>query len=229
MLNENSLDCQAISSRLYKLRSGKEKEFIEDTEGKKKFKRSRKGKPKYSLEEIEQKTGINRASLAQMEESFSPDKITLSDLYALAKCYECDVGFLLGEYECRTKDLQGIRDYTGLAESAVERLSDLKYMERKFLDNLLAVNDGGYLRQLSDTYRQYENFHEQVSLYGLDYAAISDRDMLDLISKEDKESFMRFKLYDVFLRFADDSIIKKNRNYIIARTPIEETESQNTK
>ena len=45
------------------------------------------------------------------------------DVYlSLCNALDCDMGYLFGEHDCKTKDLQGVCDYTGLTESAVEQL-----------------------------------------------------------------------------------------------------------
>lgn len=38
----------------------------------------------------------------------------------LCKALDCDMGYLFGEYECSTVDVQAISDYTGLSEKAIE-------------------------------------------------------------------------------------------------------------
>lgn len=50
------------------------------------------------------------------------NQVNLLWLPAISEIGSCDYSFLFGESECKTKDLQGVCDYTGLTESAVEQL-----------------------------------------------------------------------------------------------------------
>ncbi len=47
-------------------------------------------------------------------------------IFALARIFECDCGYLLGEYEERTHDAMGICKATGLSEESVNTLCSLK-------------------------------------------------------------------------------------------------------
>lgn len=47
-------------------------------------------------------------------------------IFALARIFECDCGYLLGDYEERTHDTMGICKATGLSEESVNTLCSLK-------------------------------------------------------------------------------------------------------
>ena len=42
--------------------------------------------------------------------------------FQLCKALRCDMGYLFGEHDCSTKDIQGVVNYTGLTERAVSAL-----------------------------------------------------------------------------------------------------------
>lgn len=49
-------------------------------------------------------------------------QFTLPFLLACCDIFNCDMGYLLGEYECKTRDSQFIHDQTGLPEATVHQL-----------------------------------------------------------------------------------------------------------
>ncbi len=45
--------------------------------------------------------------------------------FRLCEALHCDIGYLFGERECSTKEIQGVKDYTGLSAESIELLSKL--------------------------------------------------------------------------------------------------------
>lgn len=76
----------------------------------------------------EQKPHFGRNTLSDLEngkeEAFSAVK--LSQWEALCEKFNCSIGYLLGEYDSRSYDLQYIYDLTGLSEKAVDKLLKVK-------------------------------------------------------------------------------------------------------
>lgn len=65
--------------------------------------------------------GITRQTVSKWEKG--EGEITVNDLVKLCKIFNCDMGFLLCEYdECKTRDLQYIHDVTGLSEDTIRIL-----------------------------------------------------------------------------------------------------------
>lgn len=65
--------------------------------------------------------GITRQTVSKWEKG--EGEITVNDLVKLCKVFNCDMGFLLCEYdECKTRDLQYIHDVTGLSEETIRIL-----------------------------------------------------------------------------------------------------------
>lgn len=68
---------------------------------------------------------IGRNTLSAFENGGQID-LDIYRLKAMSEILSCDIGFLIGEYdECKTKDAQGVRAYTGLSASSIELLSKL--------------------------------------------------------------------------------------------------------
>lgn len=65
--------------------------------------------------------GISRNTLSLIENG-NQTALTFDFLYKASKIFDCDIGFLLGEYEEKTKDVHDICSVTGLSESAIENL-----------------------------------------------------------------------------------------------------------
>ena len=49
-------------------------------------------------------------------------KFTLPFLLACCSLFHCDIGYLLGEYSCKTRDIQFIHNETGLSEESISFL-----------------------------------------------------------------------------------------------------------
>ena len=64
----------------------------------------------------------------------------LSDMLSLCNIFECDLSYLLCENDCKTKDLQGIQDYTGLSEPAITNLLSFQQSEMQTVSKVIASN-----------------------------------------------------------------------------------------
>lgn len=81
-----------------------------------------------SLEAFSQKINITRQTLSRWEkgEGVGP---SVSDLLRMCEIFNCDFGYLVGEYECRTRSETDIQAVTGLSEKSIEELEMLHLME----------------------------------------------------------------------------------------------------
>lgn len=81
-----------------------------------------------SLEAFSQKINITRQTLSRWEkgEGVGP---SVSDLLRMCEIFNCDFGYLVGEYECRTRSETDIQAVTGLSEKSIERLEMLHLLE----------------------------------------------------------------------------------------------------
>ena len=70
------------------------------------------------------KLTVTKSSVESWEKANSTPKSVM--LPAICDVGNCDVGFLFGEHECSTKDLQGVVNFTGLSEESVSILAAAK-------------------------------------------------------------------------------------------------------
>ena len=79
----------------------------------------------FSQEELGEKVFVSRQLLSKWEkEKACP---TLENLTALCNIFDCEIGYLLCEYNCKTREATDIQSETGLSEKAILVLSRLKY------------------------------------------------------------------------------------------------------
>lgn len=78
------------------------------------------------LEELENKgVHISRGSLSDIENGNEKGFLHLDLLSALADLYDCEIGYLLCEYDCKTGRNTDIKAVTGLSEKSIEALQRL--------------------------------------------------------------------------------------------------------
>ena len=72
--------------------------------------------------------GIGRNKISNVENGVVKDvkSLSLDALEALCDLFECDLGYLLGEYDERQRVAAEVCDATGLTETAAQRLLNLK-------------------------------------------------------------------------------------------------------
>ena len=107
---------------------------------------------------------IGRNTLSDIENGSYPN-IPLNFLTAFAKICECDVGYLLGEYDHRTIENKDICDATGLFESAVETLKTLKTHTEKYQDVSGRFTELDCLNFIMNDSRQFMEFLDNVASY----------------------------------------------------------------
>lgn len=82
----------------------------------------------YSQEKAEEEIHVSRETLSKWERGVTSPSV--DDLVRVSKAFKCDFGYLVGEYEERTRPVTDIRAETGLSTKAIEILKILnKYSE----------------------------------------------------------------------------------------------------
>lgn len=107
----------------------------------------------------EHHAGVGRNTLSKLENG-AKVKLTLDTCLALCEIMDCDLDYLMGVNNCKTKDAQGVADYTGLPEEAVDTLHKLASDAGAFLliEDLLTSPD--LLRELGRAYyTHWFSFH----------------------------------------------------------------------
>lgn len=90
-------------------------------------------------------TPLARNTLSAIENG-DGNRLTLHFLMQACKLFECDVGYLLGEYtDAKTYDVQYIHDQTGLTMDAICKLQRIKTEVAEYSDVLSAfIEDGNF-------------------------------------------------------------------------------------
>lgn len=81
---------------------------------------------KLTLDELGEKTSTTRQTISRWENGISEP--TVNDLMKLCEVFGCDFGYLVCEYDCRTRQATDIQASTGLSEKAVNTLEFMNTM-----------------------------------------------------------------------------------------------------
>lgn len=68
---------------------------------------------------------------------------TLKNLLALSQLFDCDIGYLLCDYDDLRKDTSNLREVTGLSSETIEQLSTLVQIDKERLDGCGDDTDAG--------------------------------------------------------------------------------------
>ena len=84
---------------------------------------------KYTLTYMGELLKLTRQSYAKFEKGdVSPH---LDYIYDMCKIFDCDIGYLFGEYPMKKREISDVHELTGLSEKAIERLIELKEYSKK--------------------------------------------------------------------------------------------------
>ena len=137
------------------------------------------------IEELQKRqTGINRNNLSAIEngKEGALGNISLTALCAMCDMFDCDMGYLLGEYEQRHRVAAEVCDATKLSSPAVDTLMGMNYYA-KYGDNVLS-NPVGFISQVDILSRMLESA-EFVRILGNIAAAISNGKAMQSASVEE--------------------------------------------
>lgn len=79
---------------------------------------------KLSMDDLASEIHTTRQTISKWEKGTSVE-ITLNMLLELCRVFDCELGYLLCEYDCKTRAATDISQQTGLSEEAVKNLSNL--------------------------------------------------------------------------------------------------------
>lgn len=79
---------------------------------------------KLSMDELASEIHTTRQTISKWEKGTSVE-ITLNMLLELCRVFDCELGYLLCEYDCKTRAATDISQQTGLSEEAVKNLCSL--------------------------------------------------------------------------------------------------------
>lgn len=90
----------------------------------------------YNLEDLAPKIGISRQTLAKWENG-QGNGPTVNDLLRMCELFDCDFGYLVGEYTCKKREATDIQAETGLSDRGINSLRSLDPRSRRFINDLL--------------------------------------------------------------------------------------------
>lgn len=110
---------------------------------------------KKSKDVLADEIGTTRQTLSKWENGTSSPG--LWDLVRLCEIFSCDFGYIVGEYDCKTRVATDIKKETGLSEGAISCLQDFKEMS----DRQEPPPSGISLELLNQLGKQYCDFYSQ--------------------------------------------------------------------
>ena len=77
-----------------------------------------------SQEKLSEKLNVTRKTLSQWEKgtTFPP----LEDMLKMCEVFDCELGYLLGEHNCKTRAATDVQEVTGLSEESINILMQLQ-------------------------------------------------------------------------------------------------------
>ena len=110
----------------------------------------------YSLEQVAEACGVQQYQTVSKWESANTIP-SMKQLLKLCNLYCCDVGYLLGEYDCKTRKATDIQEKTGLSEAAIERLEYLAIFQPDMMKtlNLLIEFERADIIKLINSFLQF--------------------------------------------------------------------------
>lgn len=98
--------------------------------------KSLRNEQKLSQEKVAVKLGISREKYNKLENGHQ--KFEFDDIFMLCKLFDCDIGYLMGEYDTKKHIVADVCSVTGLSEKAVYILNSYKVKGNKSIhDNLV--------------------------------------------------------------------------------------------
>ncbi len=146
-----------------------------------------------SLDDLADKLSTTRQTVSKWEKGEEKPSPSLYDLLKMCELFNCDFGYLIGEYDCKTRTATDIQKETGLSEKAIENLCHLSPNERRLINDLL----------LSET---------DLSYLALAYVELKEHKKNETLIKNSKDlhpnlkndlDYIRFTLSNRFALFAE--------------------------
>ena len=75
----------------------------------------------YTLAEVAETCHIGKNNLCSLENG-DRERLSVNTLIEMSKLFDCDIGYLLGEYDTKKRKITDIQNTIGLSESAIEQL-----------------------------------------------------------------------------------------------------------
>lgn len=124
---------------------------------------------------------------------------SVPDLLRLCALFDCELGYLLGEYDRKTRQTTDIFLETGLSANAVASLLGISDRERAFVDTLLSSRSDLYFIAAA-----FDDFKKKLALnQSVERGEISDDISDDALIIQNSLDYARFTLLNRFQLFAE--------------------------
>lgn len=100
-----------------------------------------------SQDKLGEKLNYKRQTIAKWEKGDSFPE--LADLLKLCNLFGCELGYLLGEYDCKTREVTDVQKITGLSEQAILNLAASASDQKASINKTLAESSNDRLRLLA--------------------------------------------------------------------------------
>ena len=156
------------------------------------IRRERKNK-KWSQEDLlnqlsSKEVKIHRNTLSDIENGCKKGVFSLPLLTALSELFNCEVGYLLGEYECKTGRNTDIKKETGLTDNAINSLSYLNKQDMIVLNALIERGDIILIKYAIKNY--FRQFYNSITINGFGESKCIDGKEKDKVFKYICNSFV---------------------------------------
>ena len=184
--------------------------------------RKRKG---LTLDELGEKINVSRQTLSKWErgEGTGP---TVFDLVKLCGVFDCDYGFLVGEYECHRRQDTDINKEIGISESAIMSLREMNNQDENIKEAVFSLLDylldWSLLPSLAVRFKEYmEGSIDKKDLIAIDGAGnvvgLLPEDISYILLKAELDQFLSFakagRNTEISKKFVRDNIHKLSEEH----------------
>lgn len=164
-----------------------------------------------SMDELGEKLNITRQTLSNWEKGESSP--TVGDLLNMCEIFHCDFGYLVGEYDCRTRESTDIQKLTGLSEDAIKEIISWFHLygseSTDLLSNLMVSDEFQDALMSALCAMECSKAHDVVPFLASDFT------LPPKLRRRKNKDGMAFYLQEAQTNFrkAIEKIINKNRTY----------------
>lgn len=118
----------------------------------------------YSLEQVAEFCGVQQYQTVSKWESGNSTP-SVEKLMRLCDLYGYEIGYFMGEYDCKTRARTDIHEFTGLAEKAISQLNTDRAFNPdriRALNEILIYNSGDIIQLIADSL--YYRFDGQIAV-----------------------------------------------------------------
>lgn len=166
-----------------------------------------------SQQALGEKIGYGRDQIRKWEQGkLSP---SMYDLVKMCEIFDCDYGYLVGDYDLRTREATDVHEVTLLSEKAIIELLEMKKSPEIlfFVENLLTVSHEK-LQKLSNAYFAYtcvrnaiqpsiEKNKSQLESVNLNIQMEVNGEIFPAVQAQDRKEYLLFELWRRFAEIVE--------------------------